>query len=114
MPQCLFNCISFASMNKQRYSDSINDCTGRFKNWSRKGYAVFSSLSAVVHIGCLSVTLVQWIGQLLGHEEVDTLFVQNKMDDTCDEVLEQEEFMLVPIVISTNEGACHKIIRKIY
>jgi len=110
----LIFCISFAAMNEQKYSEFVRSYAGRFKNWSRKGYAVFSSLGTVVHIGCLSVSLVQWIGQLLGLDNVDITYLQFKSEETDDELQEQEELMLVPVVIPTREGACHKNINRIY
>jgi hypothetical protein len=45
--------------------------TGVFKQWSRKGYAIFGSLGNVVHIGRLSVALLQCIGQLVFHIETE-------------------------------------------
>ena len=41
-------------MNKTQHFKSKNI---RFRRWSRVGYAVFVSLSAVVSIGCLSISI---------------------------------------------------------
>lgn len=45
----------------------MHRAVGVFKRWSRKGYAIFGSLGNVVHIGRLSVALLQCIGQLILH-----------------------------------------------
>ena len=98
-------------MNKHIHSFWGRSNTACFKSWIRKGYAVFSSLGVVVHIGNLSVALVQWISQVQGQEEVDIFLRQSAEKEDIDELCEQQELMLIPIVVARPEGVCHKIIR---
>ncbi len=44
---------------------NINQRALVFKHWSRKSYAVFSSLGKLVHIGNLSAAVLQWVSQLV-------------------------------------------------
>ena len=74
-----------------------------FKSWSRKGYAVFSSLGRVVHIGSLSVSVVQWIGELVEHVETILSKVIDALEDEASDVQEQEELALMPIVVTTTD-----------
>ncbi|TRX64270.1 hypothetical protein [Carboxylicivirga sp. M1479] len=101
----MLNIISFAHMFSQQPSHS-NQQRHRFKRWSRKGYAVFSSLGSVVHIGCLSVSLLQTISQMLLC--IETVLDQSlKVDDEDDDVnLEENELMLITIVDANSASAC--------
>ncbi len=70
--------------NKGTYQPSFST-PYRFKAWSRKGYAAFNSLNMVVHIGNLSVSLAQWIGQVVEHtEEILILCTRNEMEEQVD------------------------------
>ena len=100
-------------MKQQTAHNTFSNLGIRFKSWSRKGYAVFSSLGRVVHIGSLSVSLVQWIGELVEHVETILLKALDLLDDDTAEVQEQEELALMPIVVSaTNAGAKRNIRQK--
>lgn len=54
-----------------------------FNRWSRKSYAVFGSLGCVVHIGRLSVSSAQWVGEIFQHltEELRLLVKISEEDD---------------------------------
>ncbi|GEM_PF-6385877 len=77
-----------------------------FRKWSRKGYAIFGSLGHVVHIGRLSVDLVQWIGQVV--LSIDLLLKQAlKLELEDENVLDEiNEELLLALVINTDEATC--------
>ncbi|WP_439182594.1 hypothetical protein [Carboxylicivirga taeanensis] len=96
--------VSFVTVNHQ--SQHINcKSVSRFKKWSRKGYAIFGSLGHVVHIGRLSVDLVQWIGQVVLHVET-TLQQALELEQDDDDLKEINEEALLTLVLQTNEEAC--------
>ncbi|MCG8578430.1 MAG: hypothetical protein MI866_00835 [Bacteroidales bacterium] len=75
---------------------------GVFKRWSRKGYAIFGSLGNVVHIGCLSVALLQCIGQLILHVETELELAFRSFEEEDVEELELAEVELVTLVTYTD------------
>lgn len=95
-------------MKQQMAYQPIDNRGIRFKNWSRKGYAVFSSLGRVVHIGNLSVALSQWIGQLVEHVEAILFQCLEVLTDATDELEEQEELVFVPVVIAQSEAGAYR------
>ena len=97
-------------MNKYKHSYFDRSNSACFKSWIRKGYAVFSSLGVVVHIGNLSVALVQWISQVQGQEDLDVFLRQSTEEEEFDELCEQDELAMIPLVIVAPVGDCHKII----
>ncbi len=90
-------------MNQQTTYNALKSPGIRFKSWSRKGYAVFSSLGRVVHIGSLSVSLVQWIGELVEHVETILWKVMDALEADASELPEQDELVLMPIAVSATE-----------
>lgn len=95
-------------MKQQRAHHTFNNPGLRFRSWSRKGFAVFSSLGRVVHIGSLSVSLVQWIGELVEHVETILLKAIEALDDDASDVQEPEELALMPIVVSATEAGAKR------
>ncbi|MBK3517010.1 hypothetical protein [Carboxylicivirga marina] len=83
-------------LNNQKKAFSI------FKQWSRKGYAIFGSLGNVVHIGCLSVALLQCIGLLLGHIETMLSWALQPFNDDCMEENRLAEPVLLTLKASTD------------
>ncbi|WP_430811238.1 MULTISPECIES: hypothetical protein [unclassified Carboxylicivirga] len=105
--------ISFALVNHQ--SQHINrKSVSRFKKWSRKGYAIFGSLGHVVHIGRLSVDLVQWIGQIVLHVETTLQQALKLEQDDDDDLKELNEEALLTLVLETNDVACAVIYNEHY
>ncbi|MBS2211909.1 hypothetical protein KEM09_10865 [Carboxylicivirga mesophila] len=85
-----------------------------FKKWSRKGYAIFGSLGNVVHIGRLSVDLVQWIGQVVLHVETElqhALKTEQDDDETFNEI---NEDVLQVLALTNDAVACDVIINEHY
>lgn len=94
--------VNFLSQNSKQNSVTV------FKKWSRKGFAIFGSLGHVVHIGRLSVALVQWIGQIVLNIDLllkQTLMLESEDESSLDEVNEE---LLLALVINTDETACAK------
>ena len=83
------------SENKQRG-------VGVFKRWSRKGYAIFGSLKQVVHIGRLSVVLLQCIGQLLLHVETELRLTFVFAEEKGEEKPDLADTELLILVLSTD------------
>lgn len=85
-----------------------------FRKWSRKGYAVFGSLGHVVHIGQLSVALVQWIGQVVLHVETElqqALRIEQDDDETINEI---NEDVLQELALASDAAACAVTINEHY
>jgi len=99
-------------MKQQRAHHTFNNPGLRFRSWSRKGFAVFSSLGRVVHIGSLSVSLVQWIGELVEHVETILLKTMEALTEDTSDLQEPEELALMPIVVSATEGGAKRNSRK--
>ena len=92
--------VNFLSQNSKQNSVTV------FKKWSRKGFAIFGSLGHVVHIGRLSVTLVQWIGQIVLNIDLvlkQTLMLESEEETDWDEI--NEELLLV-LVRDTDTTVC--------
>ncbi|MCT4647848.1 MAG: hypothetical protein N4A74_22870 [Carboxylicivirga sp.] len=92
--------MNYLSQNSNQQSVRV------FKKWSRKGYAIFGSLGNVVHIGRLSVDLLQWIGQLLF--QIDLLLKQAvnsgiEEDEICLDEINEE--LLLALVVKTDATA---------
>ncbi len=86
----------------------------RFRKWSRKGYAIFGSLGNVVHIGRLSVALVQWIGQIVLHVEMELEHALRLEQEDDENVNEINEDVLQTIVLTTDAAVCAVIINEYY
>ncbi|MCU4156146.1 hypothetical protein J1N10_09155 [Carboxylicivirga sp. A043] len=71
---------------------------GVFKRWSRKGYAIFGSLGFVVHIGRLSVVLLQCIGQLILHIETELQLALKSLEEEEGNEQELVELELITLV----------------
>lgn len=91
-------------MKQQTIHTTFNNLGIRFRSWSRKGFAVFSSLGRVVHIGSLSVSLVQWIGELVEHVETIFLKAIEALDEEVSDLQEPEELALMPVMVSATEA----------
>ncbi|MBR8533974.1 hypothetical protein KDU71_00245 [Carboxylicivirga sediminis] len=85
-----------------------------FKKWSRKGYAIFGSLGNVVHIGRLSVDLVQWIGQVVLHVETELLHALRLEQDDDETINEINEDVLQVLVLANDAVACDVTINEHY
>lgn len=85
-----------------------------FKKWSRKGYAIFGSLGNVVHIGRLSVDLVQWIGQVVLHVETELLHALRLEQDDDETINEINEDVLQVLALDNDAVACDVIINEHY
>ncbi|MCU4173605.1 hypothetical protein [Carboxylicivirga sp. N1Y90] len=74
-----------------------------FKQWSRKGYAIFNSLGRVVHISALSTSVSQSIGQLV--VIIDSIIHQILEDEEDDDIMLSKEDLLVlqPVTIDIVE-----------
>ncbi len=81
----------------------IGDKTTCFKKWSRKGYAVFGSLGNVVHIGRLSIALVQWLGEIVLH--VNTV-LQQAVGAEREEEDKLNELTLEGLATISDDDAC--------
>ncbi|TLX73064.1 hypothetical protein E9993_16520 [Labilibacter sediminis] len=82
-----------------------------FKQWSNKGYAAFCSMGKVVHIGKLAVSLAQWIGNIIEHvEERLLLCIDRDVDETAEELLEQDMLQAIPVVVNTQKGCGAEVI----
>lgn len=95
-------------LSRHNKSQSVS----RFKKWSRKGYAIFGSLGNVVHIGRLSVALVQWIGQVVLHVDTELQHALKLEQDDDENSNEINEDVLQTLVLTTDAAACAVIINE--
>ncbi|WP_430814804.1 hypothetical protein [Carboxylicivirga sp. RSCT41] len=88
--------MNFPVLNKRHRT------AGVFKRWSRKGYAIFGSLSHVIHIGRLSVALLQCIGQLILHVETELELAFKSFDKEDVDELELGEVEMITLVTTAD------------
>lgn len=83
---------------------SYQPCKAKFFNrWSRKNYAVFGSLACVVHIGRLSVSSAQWVGEIFQQLiEKLQLMVRSSEEDNKLSPTEITEIQLLATALETD------------
>ncbi len=89
-------------MNK-RQLHNVQSVKLYFKQWKNKSFAAFCSMGKVVHIGCLSVSVAQWIGKLI--ELVDEIVQLSESRENDDEEVclkEQELLQVLPVEVTAD------------